>query len=642
MLIQVRTGALAACILSFAVLPARAADESTASLDSGNASGTSSPLDEVIVTATRVAQPASQALQPIVIIDRAALEDSLALDVGDVLRFHAGLDLGRTGGPGQPVSLFIRGANSDQSIVMIDGVRINSGTQALAPLVNLSPELFDRIDIVKGPRSAIYGTDAIGGVVNLITRTDGASGADLMLGYGRYGTGEFAVDGNYTADGTNVQAALTGQQSAGFPTFAADTQNSAYKNLSGTAAITTHIGGAELGARYYESTGATQYATPVYNADFTAFQSFTPLNENFTNSLFAVHGSGDLTDLWHTRLTLSRTVIDLRQEQSDPYALTPGGDFDYTERHTLDWQNDVKLSSGALKQTLTFGVIAYEEHTNSLSFGTGYTIDTHAQTYYLQDQLELGANRLLLATGLAHYPGFGDHATWNAEYGYAITRDTLLIASAGTAFRAPSATDRFGYGGNPNLLPESSRNFEFGIKSRLTPNQEVTFAAFQNTIADLIVFVNDPSNLLYGGENLNIDRARIRGLEASWDLHVDPWALHAEGSLQDPRNLDNQTQLLRRSKHSFTLSGARELGSGEVGVDLLLAGPRPDVDVVTGAAGANDGGYLLAALRAKYNLTPVWSVSARLDNALNRRYQLADGYNTAGRDLTVSTRYSFR
>jgi vitamin B12 transporter len=602
----------------------------------------SNPLDEVVVTATRVEQPASQALEPIVIIDRAALEDSLALDVGDVLRFHAGLDLGRTGGPGQPLSLFIRGANSDQSIVMIDGVRINSGTQALAPLVNLSPELFDRIEIVKGPRSAIYGTDAIGGVVNLITRTDGASGADLMLGYGRYGTGEFAVDGNYTANGTNVQAALTGQQSAGFPTFAADTQNSAYKNLSGTAAITTHLGGAELGARYYESTGATQYATPVYNADYTAFQSFTPLNEDFTNSMFAVHASGDLTDIWHSRLTLSRTVIDLRQQQSDPYALAPGGDFDYTERHTLDWQNDIKLVTGPLKQTVTAGVIAYEEHTNSLSYGTAYAIDTHAQTYYVQDQLELGANRLLLATGLAHYPGFGDHVTWNAEYGYSITSDTLLIASAGTAFRAPSATDRFGYGGTPNLLPEGSRNFELGIKSRLTPNQEVTFAAFQNTITDLIVFVEDPSNELYGGENQNIDRARIRGLEASWDLRIDPWALHAEAGLQDPRDLDNQTQLLRRSKHSFTLSGARDLGRGEVGVDLLLAGPRPDVDVVTGEPGTNDGGYLLAALRGKYNLTPAWSVSARLDNALNRHYQLADGYNTAGRDLTVSTRYSFR
>ena len=630
MTMHIRVGAFAACVfLSAAPAPAEVpADPDTA-------------LSEIIVTATRVPERADKSLEPVLVIDRQALEDSLAVDIGDVLRFHAGIDIDRTGGPGQPLSLFIRGANSDQSIVMIDGVRINSGTQALAPLMNISPELFDRIEIVKGPRSSIYGTDAIGGVVNLITRTDAPSGADLMLEYGRYGTGEFAVDGNYTAGGTSMQVALTGQQSAGFPTYAADTLDSGYKNLSGTAAITTHIGEMELGARYYQATGATQYANAVYNADFTAFQSFTPLSEDFSNSLFAVHASGDLTDIWHARVTLSRVIDDLRQEQDDPYALTSVGDFDYTSRDTIDIQNDVKIAGSALNQLFTFGAIVYNEQTNSLSYGTGYSIDTHAQTYYLQDQLDAGKYRLLLATGVAHYPEFGDHQTWNAEYGYALTPDTLFTISAGTAFRAPSATDRFGFGGTPDLLPESSRNFEVGIKSRIDAHQEITFAAFQDTINDLIVFVDDPNNFLYGGENENVDRARIRGLEAGWELHADPWSVHAEGSLQDPRDLVSDTQLLRRTKHSFTLSGARSIGRGELGVDMLLAGPRPDVDVVSDAP-VQDGGYLLAAIRGKFNVTPEWFVAARLDNAFNRHYELANGYNTAGRAASISTRYSFR
>ena len=506
--------------------------------------------------------------------------------------------------------------------------------------MNLSPELFDRIEIVKGPRSAIYGTDAIGGVINLITRSNGASGADVMLDYGRYGTGEFAVDGNYKLDQTSVQAALTGQQSAGLPTYVGDTIDAGYKNLSGTAAITTHLAGFELGARYYQATGATQYANANYNADFSAFQSFSALNEDFSNSLWALHASGDLTDIWHTRLTLSRVVDDLRQQQPDPYALTTVNDFDYTSRDTVDWQNDVKIASGPLTQTLTFGAIVYDENTNSLSYGTGYTISTHAQTYYLQDQLEMGSNRLLLATGLAHYPGFADHQTWNAEYGYALAPGTLLTASAGTAFRAPSATDRFGFGGNPDLLPESSRNFEVGIKSRISEHQQVTLAAFQDTIDDLILFVNDPTNLLYGGQNENVDRARIRGIEASWELHVDPWSVRAEGSLQDPRDLVDDSQLLRRTRHSFTLSGGRRIGRGEIGVDMLLSGPRADVDVVSGDP-VQDGGYLLAGIHGKFNLSPAWSVSARLDNALNRHYELADGYNTAARSASISTRYSF-
>jgi vitamin B12 transporter len=168
----------------------------------------------------------------------------------------------------------------------------------------------------------------------------------------------------------------------------------------------------------------------------------------------------------------------------------------------------------------------------------------------------------------------------------------------------------------------------------------VTLAAFQDTIDNLIVFVNDPTNLLYGGENENVDRARIRGIEASWELHADPWSVRAEGSLQDPRDLVDDSQLLRRTRHSFTLSGARTLGRGELGVDLLLAGPRADIDAVSGNP-MQDGGYLLAGIRGKLNLTPAWSVSARLDNALNRHYELANGYNTAGRSASIATRYRF-
>ncbi|MDP9014795.1 MAG: TonB-dependent receptor [Pseudomonadota bacterium] len=630
----VRSGALAAWV--FLCLPNARAHSSP--------NEQSDPLSGIVVTATRNPQPAGQALEPLVLIDRAALEESLALDVGDVLRFHADLDIGRSGGPGQPLSLFIHGANSAQSIIMIDGVRINAGTIGGAPLQNLAPELFERIEIVKGPRSAIYGTDAIGGVVNLTTRSGGPSGADAMLGYGRYGTGEFAVDGNYTQGDTSVRTALAGQRSSGFAPILGDTLDSGYKNLSGTAAASTRIAGVDLGAFYWRSTGTTDYANGNYNSDSTAFASFTPLSEHFSNSALAAHASGDLTDIWHAHLTLSRIVDDLRQEQIDIFNSPPAGDFDYTSRDTVDLQNDVKIAGAQVDQLVTFGTILTKERTNSVSFGTPYSIETRTQTYYLQDQLEAGPHRLLLAAGYYRHPAFGAHETWNAEYGYAVTADTLLTASAGTAFRAPSATDRFGYGGTPNLKPESSRNFEVGVKSRLGEHQQVTFAAFQDTIDDLIMFVSDPSNHPYFGENKNVARARIRGLEAGWELHEDSWSVRAEGSLQDPRDLSaaaSGTELLRRTKHSVTLSGSRRIGRGEIGVDLLQSGARQDLGIVSNKS-VSDGGYVLAALYGKLSLTPAWSVTARLDNALDRRYELANGYNTAGRAASLAARYSFR
>jgi vitamin B12 transporter len=602
-------------------------------------------LNEIVVTATRNPEPRTQVLESVILIDRAQLEDSLAVDVGDLLRFHAGLDIGRSGGPGQPLSLFIRGANSQQSIVMIDGVRINAGTVGGAPLQNLAPELFERIEVVEGPRSAIYGTDAIGGVVNFITRSAGPSGADVMLDYGRYATGEAAADGIYTTGDTSLRAAITGQRSDGFPTFAGDTVNSGYKNLSGVAAASTKFAGADVGALYWLSSGTTHYGEGDYD-EAGNFTGFGHLDERFSNSALAVHASGDLTDLWHARLTLSRIIDDLRQDQPDPYSAPPepaGGDFDYTSRNTLDLQNDVKVAGAAVDQLLTFGGILTQEQTNSLSFGTGYTIGTNTETYYVQDQLDSGANRLLLAGGYYHHPAFGAHETWNAEYGYSVTPSTLLIASAGTAFRAPTATDRFGYGGNPDLLPESSRDFELGVKSRIGEGQLLTLSAFQNSIDDLIENVFNP--VTYTSLNENIDRARIRGIEAGWELRTDPWMAHAEGSLQDPRNLSvdaQDSQLLRRSKHSFTLGGSRRFGRGEVGIDVLQSGPREDVGALTGASGVHDGGYVLASAYGKVSLTQAWSVTARLDNALDRQYQLANGYNMAARAASISTRYAFR
>ena len=213
--------------------------------------------------------------------------------------------------------------------------------------------------------------------------------------------------------------------------------------------------------------------------------------------------------------------------------------------------------------------------------------------------------------------------------------------SAGTAFRAPSATERFGYGGNPDLLPESSRNYEVGLKARLGQHQQLSIAAFSNTIDNLIVGVPDPYNVVYGYQNENIDRARIRGVQADWELHSDLWALNAAASLSDPRDLVADTELLRRTKRSFSLSATRHLARLDLGADLLESGPRADLSAAAGLPVTN-GGYLLLALRGKIALSSAWSVTARLDNPLNRDYQLANGYNTAARSASIATRYSFR
>jgi vitamin B12 transporter len=580
----------------------------------------------IIVTATRVAQPAADALEPVVVIDRQIVERAFAGDVGDVLRYTAGLEVARAGGPGQPTSLFIRGSNSDHAIVMIDGVRINPGTIGGAQLANIDPMVVDHIEVVAGPRSTIYGTDAIGGVVNIITRHDGPTGVAASLGYGRYATSEAAVAGQYTGSMGGIGLEVSNQESNGFPTFVEDWRDRGYRNDSILAHGDTTLGGVSLGARYWQASGTSQYTNPLFNpgGGFT----FAPVDERFLNSAGAVEAGGAIGDIGHSKLTLSRVVIDVRQNQVP--------DFDLTMRNAADWQNDLVFD----RQHLTFGVLANWETARSLSFGTAYDANTDYATYYLQDQIEFGINRLLLAIGHNHNSTFGDHTTWNAEYGIRPIPALLLFVDAGTAFHAPDATDRYGYGGNPNLRPEQSRDYEVGARYQINAHQTVLLNYFYNRVDDLIqfVFAPTPANP-FGGENENVDRARIQGVEANWEYTGERWHHRLAALYQDATDLGSDSRLLRRARNSFTLTCGRRVGIAEYGAQLLWSGNRADIDYFSGAP-VTLGGYFLAQLTAHFAISSVWSVQVNLDNALNRRYELVSDYNTAGRAVSISTRYA--
>jgi vitamin B12 transporter len=580
----------------------------------------------IVVTATRVPQPVADALEPVVVIDRGAVDKTFAGDVGDVLRYTAGLEVARAGGPGQPTSLFIRGSNSDHAIVMIDGVRINPGTIGGAQLANIDPMVIDHIEVVEGPRSTIYGTDAIGGVVNIITRHDGPSGVAATLGYGRYATSEAAISGQYTGSKGGIGLAVSNQESNGFPTFVADWRDRGYRNDSLLVHGDTSVAGVSLGARYWQASGTSQYTNPVFNADGSI--TYAPVDERFLNSAGAVAGGAQVGSIGHTGLTLSRVVIDVRQNQVP--------DFDLTMRNAADWQNDVVLDH----QHITFGILANWETTRSLSFGTGYDVGTDYATYYVQDQIEFGIERLLLAVGHNHNSTFGDHTTWNAEYGIRPIPALLLFVDAGTAFHAPDATDRYGYGGNPGLLPEQSRNYEVGARYRIGAHQTVVLDYFYNRVDDLIqfVFAPTPANP-FGGENQNVDRALIKGVEASWDYASDRWHHRLAALYQDATDLESNTRLLRRARDTVTLTCARRVGIAEFGAQALWSGNRADIDYFSGAP-VTLGGYFLANLTAHFAISSVWSVQVNLDNALNRRYEMVSDYNTAGRAVSLSTRYA--
>ncbi|MGA9855046.1 MAG: TonB-dependent receptor [Gammaproteobacteria bacterium] len=584
----------------------------------------------ITVTATRTALTADQEVAPIIVITAQQIQMSGAQTIGDLLQQYAGLEIASNGGPGQPTSLFLRGTNSNQTLVMINGVKINPADGSGAALQNIHLNDIERIEIVKGPRAALYGSDAIGGVINIITRqASQGSRYGAYAGTGRYGTYDSGGHFDYGQGESAFGVSADNFHTDGFPAVAGSDIDNGNTDRTWNAYGRTQVGGVDLDIKHWQSTGNTQYMGFSDNPPY----ALIPLDENFQNQVTSLDVTGTPLPAWRSNLNLSHMLDQTDQVQGDPYNPSQIPDFVHTQRNVIDWQNDIALSE---YQLLTAGLYSEEQHASSQSYGLAYDAPDRINALYLEDDLNAEKNRLVIAARDTHDQEFGNHLTWNADYVYDLSPDTRLTAGAGTGFRAPSATELYGFGGNPNLQPETSQNLEVGLRQKLSDTQSLTLSAFQNQLDNLIQFVVTPSNL--NGENENIASARVRGLEAGYQLTLNTWYWRNNVIFQQPENLDTGTLLLRRSERALTTVLNWHDDTTSIGTHLIVSGPRDDLDFNTGAP-VTDAGYVLAGVTVRQQLSHGFAVSGSLENLLDTHYQTAAGYNTAGRSLYIRLEY---
>jgi vitamin B12 transporter len=574
----------------------------------------------IIVTATRTAQTADENLSPVIVISRDDLANEVGAEITDILQRYPGIDISRNGGPGQQSSIFIRGAESDHTLIMIDGIKINPGTIGTASIQNIPLDMIERIEVVKGPRSTLYGSDAIGGVINIITRKQKQKGTryQATIGGGSFGTEKvgFAAHNNTgdRAAGINV----TASQSDGFPTLTSQTLDRGYDNLSVNLYGKKRLGETDVSIEYWQAQGTTEYF------DYDALFNLVPLDQDFKTSTTAVSFNNNPLSNWVSKVKLSYFDDNVEQNQNNDYVRT--------RRTSLDWQNDIQAGDS---QLITAGLYLSDETAASISYGTGFDVDTSVNAVFVQDNISLGAHQLLAGARYSEYKTNGNQSTWNLEYGYQVYKHWKLTAAANTGFRAPSAADRFGYGGNPDLKPEQSLNREVGIHY-MQDAHDFRINAFDNQIDDLIVYY-DPDGWVgpLPGSNQNIAETRIKGVEASYRYSSKNWLFGLSAIDQDPQNITDNTLLLRRPEQKYNLSLGHKGDSHRIQMNVTYVSERLDYGSIPLDA------YTLVGLKGEYRFTSKFSASARVENATDEDYVLADGYNTAGRSYYLKFDYVF-
>lgn len=566
------------------------------------------PGETIIVTATRTEIPLSDSTVPVSIITREDIELSMATDLSELLRFEADIDIGRNGGPGQATSLFLRGTESNHTLVLIDGVRMNPSTIGGAAIQNIAPEVIERIEIVKGARSALFGTDAIGGVINVITRR-----ADSGFFEGGVGGGSFASQSGHVSGGNRTASGEFGlnldwQTTDGYAPRTDSDIERGYDNLSANVYAAKQFGANELSVRHWQSRGNVEYLDFFLN----------PVDQDFENAVTAIGLDSRLFESGNSKLVLSFIEDNVEQQQAP--------DFVSSERLSLDWQYSHALG----RQTLTGGLYAVDEDASTLSFGSGFDENTSIRAAFLQNQILLGRHKAFLAIRLTDHEDFGNHTTWNAEYAVEISDALTLNLGFGHAFRAPDATDRYGYGGNADLQPELADEWQLGLRYAPATRHSIQLELYANDIEDLIEFDFQSFTLR------NLDKAEIRGAHLGYEFQGESFVVRADIVRQKADNAITSQRLLRRAEKTASVSYTQSFGAHRLGLSILASGDREDF------GGARLPGYVVANLTSQLQLSADWQLNLRIENLADTEYQTAANYRMQERSGFIELRYRWQ
>ena len=603
----------AAAIAVLIGAPGFAADDETAAQDNGQ-------TQTVVISATLTETPTSDVGSTVTVITGEELATKQQRLVVDALREVPGVDVRRQGGPGSLTTVFIRGAESDHTLVMVDGVKIHdtSAPGGGAVLDHLMIDNIDRIEVLRGPQSSLYGAEAIGGVVNIVTKKGaGPPTFSFSAEAGSHQTATERFSSSGGNDTFNYSVNVTRIDADGFSSLAADTtgEDDPYRNTSFGGRFGVDVSeqfGVDMHIRFIDS--EVEFDDNFFGVHNTTQTDSEQLIAKIEPHLTLLDGA------WRQKLGIS--VHDLGRDNLGSLASM----FDSTS-FCADWQHDLVVHEN---HTLTFGV-EYEHQT--ADFGATQSANTHAVGFYAQDQMTFG-ERLFGTVGvrLDDHDDFGSEFTYRVAGGYKhLETATIVRGSAGTGFKAPSLEDLYDsttFVNNPNLDAETSIGFDLGVEQSLWDDRATVGATyFFNEIEDMIFY--DGATFLLGnlgdaeanGVELFLAARPIENVSTRFSYtYTDTEVKEGQGTFGPQAN----DRLLRRPLHKYNIDVVVDellQGKAQVALNLQHVGERDDT-------GGTVDAYTVVNLYGSYRVNENVELFARVENLFDEQYQELAGYNT--------------
>ncbi len=593
-------------------------------------------LPQVVVIASREPQSRDQVTADVIVIDAQRIRDTAADSIEDLLRREAGLQVVRNGGPGQSAGVLIRGVGSQGTVVLIDGVRVGSATLGQVAFDSISMSQIDRIEVLRGPASSLYGADAVGGVVRITTlRGQGPASASARLAVGGYDSfeGDAAVSGSTARFDYAASVSVEGSDGVS----ATGPRPRPYSNYNpdrdGYDRRTAQLGlGYTLVPGHRLSLNLTD-AHLKSHYDGAAAPDYDPALDHINRvdtQVISIGYDGVWSPSWTTRVQLAFNEDEANQGASAP-------ERSLTRRDQYTWQNAFTLAAGHEVVAVLERLDEKAEQLNYLSdkkrnndaFGLGYSG-------------RFGASRLSLDVRRDDNSVYGGNNTGRMGLGHDFDHGLSVRALAGTTFRAPAFNDLYysDYGVD-SLQPERGRSIELGLDWR-AEQSSASLTVYRNRVKDLISYQPDPGlcpahpTFTYTSQPgcaTNVGRALLQGASLTATHQIDALSLRAVVDLLNAKNDDTGARLPSRARHQETLSADYQIRDWTLGGTVMVVGDRTEGDEVLGS-------YTTIDLQARWRLTSQWRLEAKVLNLTDRDIEYRRDYRALGRQAWIGVRYS--